>query len=105
MDLFGSGGWGYASGGYTGPGGRNQPAGVVHKGEVVWSQHDIARAGGVGVVESMRRGLRGYASGGVVGGGRAVAAPSANVKVEVINNSGGEVSRESGRTPDGQVLE
>lgn len=47
---------GYATGGYTGHGGRNEPAGVVHKGEVVWSQTDIARAGGVGAVEAMRRG-------------------------------------------------
>lgn len=82
MDLFGSGGWGYASGGYTGPGGRNQPAGVVHKGEVVWSQADIAKAGGVGVVESMRRGLRGYAAGGIVGGGSTRAAtPQMNVTI------------------------
>ncbi|MEY4054911.1 MAG: hypothetical protein RL519_246, partial [Pseudomonadota bacterium] len=59
--------FGFSSGGYTGPGSVNQPAGVVHKGEVVWSQADIARAGGVGVVEGMRRGLRGYANGGIVG--------------------------------------
>ena len=57
---------GFSSGGYTGPGGKNQPAGVVHKGEVVWSQNDVARAGGVGVVEAMRNGARGYANGGVV---------------------------------------
>ena len=92
FDLFGSGGWGYASGGYTGPGHRNQPAGVVHKGEVVWSQHDIARAGGVGVVEAMRRGLRGYASGGVVGG-RSVVAPG--VTVNVHNAPAGTEVRES----------
>ncbi|MBI4047618.1 MAG: tape measure protein, partial [Devosia nanyangense] len=48
---------GFASGGYTGPGARNQPAGIVHKGEVVWSQNDIANAGGVAAVEAMRRGL------------------------------------------------
>ncbi|WP_174800679.1 phage tail length tape measure family protein [Martelella limonii] len=56
----------YDGGGYTGPGGVHEPAGVVHKGEVVWSQLDIARAGGVQVVEAMRLGRRGYASGGVV---------------------------------------
>jgi lambda family phage tail tape measure protein len=50
-----------ASGGYTGPGGVHEPAGVVHKGEVVWSQADVRKAGGVGVVESMRLGKRGYA--------------------------------------------
>lgn len=49
--------FGFSGGGYTGPGGRNQPAGVVHKGEVVWSQSDIARSGGVAAVEAMRRGL------------------------------------------------
>lgn len=64
----GSGGTGmYSDGGYTGPGAKYQPAGVVHKGEVVWSQQDIARAGGVGVVEAMRKGYAGYANGGAVG--------------------------------------
>lgn len=60
-------GAGFASGGYTGPGRMNDPRGVVHAGEVVWSQADIRRAGGVGTVEAMRRGARGYAAGGVVG--------------------------------------
>nr|WP_321459599.1 phage tail tape measure C-terminal domain-containing protein [uncultured Cohaesibacter sp.] len=56
----------FDSGGYTGSGGKHQPAGVVHKGEVVWSQGDVARAGGVAAVEAMRLGMRGYASGGEV---------------------------------------
>ncbi|MCH4880168.1 tail length tape measure protein [Pseudomonas sp. TMW22090] len=47
---------GFSEGGYTGPGGVNQPAGIVHKGEVVWSQADINRSGGVAAVEAMRRG-------------------------------------------------
>ncbi|MFB2561761.1 hypothetical protein [Rhizobium sp. IMFF44] len=59
----------WADGGYTGPGGKHEPAGIVHAGEVVWSQKDIARAGGVGIVEAMRLGRRGYADGGVVGKG------------------------------------
>jgi len=64
--LFGGGGgssapmsladWGFASGGYTGPGGKNAVAGLVHRGEVVWSQADVARAGGVGMAEALRRG-------------------------------------------------
>ena len=57
---------GFDSGGYTGPGPRLQPAGVVHAGEVVWSQRDVARHGGPAVVEALRRGLKGYADGGVV---------------------------------------
>jgi lambda family phage tail tape measure protein len=53
----------FAEGGYTGAGGKYEPAGVVHKGEVVFSQADVARHGGVGAVESLRRG---YSDGGAV---------------------------------------
>ena len=62
----------FASGGYTGAGGKYEPAGIVHKGEVVFSQDDVSRLGGVGRVEQMR--LRGYANGGIVG-----ASPSGSV--------------------------
>lgn len=82
---------GYSTGGYTGDGGVNEPAGVVHKGEVVWSQADIARAGGVGVVEAMRRGLPGYADGGAVGtstrGGVGIGPSTVNVSV-IVNSDG-----------------
>ncbi|HSD16779.1 MAG TPA: hypothetical protein VLC71_05885 [Thermomonas sp.] len=47
---------GYASGGWTGPGATNQPKGIVHADEVVWSKGDVARSGGVAAVESLRRG-------------------------------------------------
>lgn len=61
---------GFSDGGYTGPGGKYQPAGVVHAGEVVWSQDDVAAWGGPNVVDSMRqrRGtdLPGFAGGGIV---------------------------------------
>lgn len=57
---------GFAGGGYTGRGGKYEPAGIVHKGEVVFSQADVKRHGGVAAVESMR--LRGYADGGEVEG-------------------------------------
>lgn len=56
---------GFDVGGYTGPGHRLQPAGIVHAGEVVWSQDDIRRWGGVNVVEAMRT-APGYALGGMV---------------------------------------
>lgn len=46
---------GFADGGFTGFGGKYDPAGIVHKGEVVWSQEDIKRWGGVGLVENMRK--------------------------------------------------
>lgn len=50
-------GWvGFSRGGYTGPGGVNQAAGIVHKGEVVFSQSDVAKFGGWRAVEAIRRG-------------------------------------------------
>ncbi|MBH1600308.1 phage tail tape measure protein [Stenotrophomonas maltophilia] len=98
--LF-SGSWGFSSGGYTGDGGMYEPAGVVHKGEVVWSQADIARAGGLGVVEAMRRGLRGYAEGGVVAGrGAASAHAPGAVNVRVMNAPAGTTASAS-RTGNG----
>ncbi|HDJ7843648.1 TPA: transglycosylase SLT domain-containing protein, partial [Acinetobacter baumannii] len=36
---------GFSDGGYTGNGLKHTPAGIVHKGEVVWSQEDIKRWG------------------------------------------------------------
>lgn len=58
---------GFSDGGYTGNGLKHTPAGIVHKGEVVWSQDDIKRWGGVSVVENMRTSSpSGYANGGYV---------------------------------------
>lgn len=58
---------GFSDGGYTGNGLKHTPAGIVHKGEVVWSQEDIKRWGGVNVVENMRiSSPEGYANGGYV---------------------------------------
>ncbi len=62
---------GFYRGGYTGNGAVMEPAGVVHRGEVVWSQADVKAAGGADRVDRMRptykRNLRPYATGGVVG--------------------------------------
>lgn len=58
---------GFSEGGFTGAGTVHQPKGIVHAGEVVWSQRDVARAGGASVVDAMRRGMMGYADGGIVG--------------------------------------
>ncbi|HDJ7843687.1 TPA: phage tail tape measure protein, partial [Acinetobacter baumannii] len=46
---------GFADGGYTGKGKKYEIAGAVHKGEIVWSQDDIKKWGGVDKVEQMRR--------------------------------------------------
>ena len=95
----------YSSGGYTGNGGVNEPAGVVHKGEVVWSQADVARAGGVGIVEAMRQGLRGYADGGPVGGGAPIGFSSGSINVRVLNAPEGTTASASRNTQGGFDIE
>jgi len=57
---------GFANGGYTGAGGKYEPAGIVHKGEVVFNQSDVAALGGPMAVNAMRPTFRGYADGGIV---------------------------------------
>lgn len=48
-------GKGFSAGGYTGAGGVHEAAGIVHKGEVVFSQRDVARFGGWQAVEKIRK--------------------------------------------------
>lgn len=57
----------FYDGGFTGFGGKYEPRGTVHAGEIVWSQDDIKRAGGVAVAEAMRPTSATYTSGGVAG--------------------------------------
>lgn len=47
---------GFSVGGYTGAGRSNEAAGIVHKGEVVFSQNDVSRFGGWRIVDALRRG-------------------------------------------------
>lgn len=62
-------GGGFAAGGYTGDGGKNEPAGVVHKGEFVMSAA-ATKAIGVPNLEALHTNARnGYSGGGLVGGG------------------------------------
>lgn len=55
---------GFATGGYTGDGGKYDPAGVVHKGEFVFTKEATQRIG----AKNLYRLMRGYANGGSVGG-------------------------------------
>ena len=63
---------GFAGGGYTGGGAKDEPKGVVHGGEFVFTQEQTAKAG-VGRLQRFADWLTGYAEGGfvnpVVGGG------------------------------------
>lgn len=88
---------GKADGGYTGNGGKYEPRGVVHAGEVVWSQEDVARAGGVAAVEAMRMGAKGYAGGGSPG--VALLSPPKsgppNVNISIVGGSEGATAEAS----------
>lgn len=68
---------GYDVGGYTGHGGKYEPAGVVHRGEFVFTKESTSRIG----VSNLYRLMRGYATGGLVGGGNAAAAGMGGVSV------------------------
>ncbi|EED0863752.1 phage tail tape measure protein [Escherichia coli] len=55
---------GFAGGGFTGTGGKYEPAGIVHRGEFVFTKEATSRIG----VGNLYRLMRGYADGGYVGG-------------------------------------
>ena len=58
---------GFSGGGYTGHGGKYEPAGIVHKGEGVLTQEEIKALGGPQGFEDLRKSIRrGYATGGLV---------------------------------------
>lgn len=82
----------YDEGGYTGSGGKYEPAGVVHKGEFVFTKEATQRIG----VSNLYGMMRGYAEGGVVdGAGMMYGASSSGtagviVQTTVNVNTGGE---------------
>lgn len=87
---------GFSDGGYTGNGLKHTPAGIVHKGEVVWSQEDIKRWGGVSVVENMRQSNpNGYANGGYVSNNQtdAIATVREHRQFDAINSGRTEKSQ------------
>lgn len=55
---------GFSGGGYTGDGAKYDPAGIVHKGEFVFTKEATQRIG----AKNLYRLMRGYANGGSVGG-------------------------------------
>lgn len=77
----------FSDGGYTGPGDKMQPAGIVHAGEYVMTAEATKKLG-VGFLEKLNR--RGYADGGLVtslnGAGRAPAANDAGTVIHQTIN-------------------
>ncbi|MFU1517417.1 phage tail tape measure protein [Vreelandella alkaliphila] len=56
MASLAGGAKGFASGGYTGTGSRNTPAGIVHRGEYVMPKHIVDQPGMRQVLEALHRG-------------------------------------------------
>ncbi|SSW73259.1 hypothetical protein AVE30378_05621 [Achromobacter veterisilvae] len=71
----------FAAGGYTGAGGKYDPAGIVHAGEYVIPA-DATKRLGVGFLDR----LKGYADGGYVGASGMPASAGGSTRVEIINN-------------------
>jgi archaellum component FlaC len=60
----------FAQGGFTGRGGKYDPAGIVHKGEFVVPKEFVNQSTGMpdmAFLASLQNGVRGYAQGGMVG--------------------------------------
>ncbi|EQA5597800.1 phage tail tape measure protein [Escherichia coli] len=68
----------FATGGFTGTGGKYEPAGIVHRGEFVFTKEATSRIG----VGNLYRLMRGYAEGGYVGG---AGSPAQMRRAEGIN--------------------
>ncbi|MGZ7907398.1 phage tail tape measure protein [Haemophilus sp. SZY H53] len=102
---------GFDEGGFTGIGGKYQPAGLVHKGEYVMTKEATSLLG-VDFLNYLnyqtKAKPKGFSVGGAVGGGSSYAAPlmtsnqPSNIKVNVINNGAPtQAEVESKQTGDG----
>lgn len=76
-----------SDGGYTGHGGKYEPAGIVHRGEYVLNQ-DATRRIGVGVLDRLNKG---YANGGLVGG--ASLSRGSSDAITIINQTTGRIDK------------
>lgn len=88
---------GFAGGGYTGDGGKYEPAGIVHKGEFVMTKEATQRIG----VGNLYRMMRGYANGGVVGGSGYAGGGVVTGGAPQFNIGGIDVSITNGNDPKG----
>ncbi|YP_009965947.1 tail length tape measure protein [Escherichia phage SECphi27] len=88
---------GFAGGGYTGDGGKYEPAGIVHKGEFVMTKEATQRIG----VGNLYRMMRGYANGGVVGSSGYTGGGAVTGGTPQFNIGGIDVSINNGSDPKG----
>lgn len=88
---------GFAGGGYTGDGGKYEPAGIVHKGEFVMTKEATQRIG----VGNLYRMMRGYANGSVVGSSGYTSGGAVTGGAPQFNIGGIDVSITNGNDPKG----
>lgn len=96
----------FATGGFTGRGGRMEPAGIVHRGEYVIPKQFVNQSSGMpdpSFLAQMQSGMRNYFAGGFVGGG-GMAGGDGSVMVELspydrklLENAGNVQLRLNGR--------
>lgn len=101
--------FGFASGGYTGPGAKYQPAGIVHRDEYVFSKAAVRRLG-VNFLDNLHRATTGaalpayprlaYADGGLVNPPAQAAAQP--MQINIVNAVDEAVVREFMATPAGE---
>ncbi|AKI01436.1 hypothetical protein IMCC20628_02740 [Hoeflea sp. IMCC20628] len=96
--------FGFAGGGYTGDGDKNQPAGIVHRGEFVMSKRATKNIGIDRLTALHGSALRGFADGGYVGTAPSILKPDfqpANQNVaQTISISAPITIEGSAGTPD-----
>lgn len=83
-------------GGFTGPGEKYEPAGIVHRGEFVFTKEATSRLG----VSNLYRLMRGYANGGLVGAvsGMPVNGQSGvNINTSVVVKNGDNAPQNEGQ--------
>lgn len=107
----------FASGGFTGIGGKYEEAGIVHKNEYVFSKQAVLNLGASNLErlhqagKSGKRGLLGYSEGGLVGATRSIPSISPTISskggavtVNVINNTPAEVETRQGSDENGMPI-
>ncbi|MBH1973986.1 MAG: phage tail tape measure protein [Rhodobacteraceae bacterium] len=83
---------GFAQGGYTGQGGTLEPAGIVHRGEYVFSKRAVNRIGAGSLDRLHSESLKGYSGGGLVDGAK------------IMQRASGGLPMESGAVPQGVTI-
>lgn len=105
MGLVKSVSKGFADGGYTGPGGKYEPAGIVHRGEYVMPQEAVSRIG-VGTLEQLKNGgIKSSSIGVARGGAPGTSAGGSAIQIVQVDNRREADRFRRGATMETQIIE